>query len=175
MRRLLTIGACLWLFVTTSLAQNVEYRDGVIAIEGSNVPWLLKTDGSQYLWVTDKYQWGKTCFTANGLTNSEERIVKSEKFATALERYAKFVRERLQYPDYRTKSNARHGGKNRGYNYAWVADFYFRMSLSTASLATASTASTTPLPQDSRHWSRPVWISSASSCCRTSAPRQTFW
>ena len=171
----MTIGACLWLFVTTSLAQNVEYRDGVIAIEGSNVPWLLKTDGSQYLWVTDKYQWGKTCFTANGLTNSEERIVKSEKFATALERYAKFVRERLQYPDYRTKSNARHGGKNRGYNYAWVADFYFRMSLSTASLATASTASTTPLPQDSRHWSRPVWISSASSCCRTSAPRQTFW
>jgi len=70
--------------------------------------------------------------------------VKSEKFATALERYAKFVRERLQYPDYRTKSNARHGGKNRGYNYAWVADFYFRMSLSTASLATASTASTIP-------------------------------
>ena len=43
MRRLLTIGACLWLFVTTSLAQKVEYRDGVIAIEGSNVPWLLKT------------------------------------------------------------------------------------------------------------------------------------
>ena len=56
MRRLLTIGACLWLFVTTSLAQKVEYRDGVIAIGGSNVPWLLKTDGSQYLWVTDKYQ-----------------------------------------------------------------------------------------------------------------------
>ena len=48
----------------------------------------------------------------------------------SLERYAKFVRERLQYPDYRTKSNV-NGGKNRGYNYAWVADFYFRMALLT--------------------------------------------
>jgi hypothetical protein len=48
----------------------------------------------------------------------------------SLERYAKFVRERLQDPDYRTKSNV-NGGKNRGYNYAWVADFYFRMALLT--------------------------------------------
>ena len=48
----------------------------------------------------------------------------------SLERYAKFVRERLQYPDYQTKSNV-NGGKNRGYNYAWVADFYFRMALLT--------------------------------------------
>ena len=54
-----------------------------------------------------------------------------EKILRALERYAKFVREHLQYPDYRTKSDARSGGKNRGYNYAWVADFYFRMSLLT--------------------------------------------
>ena len=54
-----------------------------------------------------------------------------EKIQRALERYAKFVREHLQYPDYRTKSDARSGGKNRGYNYAWVADFYFRMSLLT--------------------------------------------
>ena len=34
--------------------------------------WTIKTDGSQYEWVTDKYQWGKTYFTANGIVNSEE-------------------------------------------------------------------------------------------------------
>ena len=56
--------------------------------------------------------------------NDREEILRS------LERYAKFVRERLQDPDYRTKSNV-NGGKNRGYNYAWVADFYFRMALLT--------------------------------------------
>ena len=55
---------------------------------------------------------------------------RNEKLLSALERYAKFVREQLQYPDYRTKSNV-NGGKNRGYNYAWVADFYFRMALLT--------------------------------------------
>ena len=53
-----------------------------------------------------------------------------EEILRSLERYAKFVREQLQYPDYRTKSNV-NGGKNRGYNYAWVADFYFRMALLT--------------------------------------------
>ena len=79
---------------------------------------------------------------------NEELKVKSEEYATAqrgnvtaatnsspftlhpsLEKYARFLRERLQDSDYHTKSDARQGGKNRGYNYAWVADFYFRMSL----------------------------------------------
>ena len=54
----------------------------------------------------------------------------SKEILRSLELYAKFVREKLQYPDYRTKSNV-NGGKNRGYNYAWVADFYFRMALLT--------------------------------------------
>lgn len=66
---------------------------------------------------------------AYGLSN-EKGKANSEKLTAALERYAKFVRKKLQYPDYRTKSNVS-GGKNRGYNYAWVADFYFRMSLLT--------------------------------------------
>ena len=66
---------------------------------------------------------------AYGLSN-EKGKANSKKLTAALERYAKFVRKKLQYPDYRTKSNVS-GGKNRGYNYAWVADFYFRMSLLT--------------------------------------------
>jgi len=62
---------------------------------------------------------------AYALNENDNEIIRH-----SLERYAKFVRERLQYPDYRTKSNV-NGGKNRGYNYAWVADFYFRMALLT--------------------------------------------
>jgi len=66
---------------------------------------------------------------AYGLTNKLE--IRNEKYLSALKRYAKYIREKLQTPDYRTNSNARSGGKNRGYNYAWVADFYFRMALLT--------------------------------------------
>ena len=66
MRKLLMMSACPLLCMATGLAQKVEYRDGMIAIEGSQVPWLLKTDGSQYLWVTDKYDWGKTYYDADG-------------------------------------------------------------------------------------------------------------
>ena len=67
-------------------------------------------------------------FATYGLNEKVES--RNEKLLSVLERYAKFVREQLQYPDYRTKSNV-NGGKNRGYNYAWVADFYFRMALLT--------------------------------------------
>ena len=53
------------------------------------------------------------------------------KIQDALVKYAKFVRTKLQDADYKTFSNARDEGRHRGYNYAWVADFYFRMSLLT--------------------------------------------
>ena len=62
---------------------------------------------------------------------SEKGKVKSEKLATALERYAKFVREKMQQEDYTTGSSVMRKSKNRGYNYPWVADFYFRMALLT--------------------------------------------
>ena len=67
---------------------------------------------------------------AYGLS-SEKGKVKSEKLATALERYAKFIREKMQQKDYTTGSSVVRKSKNRGYNYPWVADFYFRMSLLT--------------------------------------------
>ncbi len=55
----------------------------------------------------------------------------SSRLNESLLRYVTFVRQKLQHPDYRTKSDARQGGKNRGYNYAWAADFFFRMALLT--------------------------------------------
>lgn len=51
----------------------------------------------------------------------------SESLKTSLVRYAKFIREKLQKDDYTTYSRVTKTGWNRGYNYAWVADFYFHM------------------------------------------------
>lgn len=51
---------------------------------------------------------------------------KDEKLLTALNKYVTFVR-RLQKPDYTTNSTIDLTGKNRGYNYPWVADFWFTM------------------------------------------------
>ena len=51
----------------------------------------------------------------------------SEELKNSLVRYAKFIREKLQTDDYTTYSRVSKNGWNRGYNYAWVADFYFHM------------------------------------------------
>lgn len=46
---------------------------------------------------------------------------------TALLKYARFLRNKLQESDYKTFSSVDHKGRNRAYNYAWIADFYFQM------------------------------------------------
>ena len=50
-----------------------------------------------------------------------------EQLKQSLIRYATFLRTKLQTDDYTTYSKVTKQGKNRGYNYAWVSDFYFRM------------------------------------------------
>lgn len=45
----------------------------------------------------------------------------------SLRRYADFIYTKLQNDSYQTWSTTDHKSKNRGYNYAWIADFYFRM------------------------------------------------
>ena len=62
---------------------------------------------------------------AYALNDTGKRI--NDKLATALERYARFIREKLQDSNYKTRSSLVKQSKNRGYNYAWVSDFYFRM------------------------------------------------
>ena len=49
----------------------------------------------------------------------------------SLIRYADFIKNRLQTDDYTTYSRTSKDGWNRGYNYAWVADFFFHMYLVT--------------------------------------------
>lgn len=48
------------------------------------------------------------------------------KTKASLLKYADFV-HKLQTEDYVTYSTTDHNGRNRGYNYVWVAEFYFQM------------------------------------------------
>lgn len=55
------------------------------------------------------------------------RVSPSVKVKEALLKYADFVRNKLQTQDFVTYSTVDHKGRNRGYNYPWVATFYFQM------------------------------------------------
>lgn len=59
----------------TMTAQRVNYNEGAITIEGDTMLWTLKTDGTQYPWVTSRYQWGKSYYEADGeiAVNTERR------------------------------------------------------------------------------------------------------
>lgn len=62
---------------------------------------------------------GMGVFIAKWLqTHQDEKVKKS------LFRYVKFVREKLQTPDYKLFSNVAHTSKHRIYNYPWVAHLY---------------------------------------------------
>ena len=50
-----------------------------------------------------------------------------DRLKQSLIRYADFIKSKLQTSDYTTYSRVSKDGWNRGYNYAWVADFYFQM------------------------------------------------
>lgn len=54
-------------------------------------------------------------------------LTKKPELKVSLLRYAKFIREKLQTEDYVTYSSVDHKQRNRGYNYMWIAEFYFQM------------------------------------------------
>lgn len=58
----------------------------------------------------------------------------------SLTRYARFVRQKLQTPDYVTYSNTTHTSPARAYNYPWVAELQLRMYLLTGQKAYAADA-----------------------------------
>lgn len=60
------------ILVLTSWAQRVSFESNQLHIDGDAMDWLLKTDGTQYQWVTEQYQWGKCYFAAYGINNNEE-------------------------------------------------------------------------------------------------------
>lgn len=52
---------------------------------------------------------------------------KDLRLISALEDYARFIRTKLQNEDYKTFSSVDKTNRNRAYNYAWAAEFYFLM------------------------------------------------
>lgn len=54
-------------------------------------------------------------------------LTRQPELKESLLRYAEFIRHRLQTKDYVTYSSVDKTGRNRAYNYAWVAEFYFHM------------------------------------------------
>lgn len=54
-------------------------------------------------------------------------ITKDDKIKESLLKYASFVKNKLQDDDFTTWSTVDHKGRNRAYNYPWVANFYFYM------------------------------------------------
>lgn len=54
-------------------------------------------------------------------------LTKDADLKESLLKYATFVRQNLQTRDYVTYSSVDHKERNRGYNYMWVADFFFQM------------------------------------------------
>lgn len=60
------------------------------------------------------------------LLAKQYRLTGEPALKESLLQYANFVR-RLQTKDYITFSTVNKDGRNRGYNYMWMADFYFQM------------------------------------------------
>ena len=54
-------------------------------------------------------------------------LTKDPELKQSLLRYANFVRRKLQTDNYVTYSSVDQKNRNRGYNYMWVAEFYFQM------------------------------------------------
>lgn len=51
----------------------------------------------------------------------------NKRLEQSLVRYARYIKDKLQTSDYTTYSKIDHTGKIRGYNYPWIADFFFLM------------------------------------------------
>ncbi len=52
-------------------------------------------------------------------------LTKDKRLKESFMRHVRFVREKLQTPDYKTFSSVDKKGRNRGYNYAWTASLFF--------------------------------------------------
>lgn len=65
------------------------------------------------------------------LLAKQYRLAPDTALKESLLKYAVFLREKLQTKDYVTYSSVDQTNRNRGYNYMWVADFYFQMYLAT--------------------------------------------
>lgn len=99
-------------------------RNGAFMVYDNELEEIYKNDGTRQSDDTDE---GRERVGMGILLAKWYMLHPDEQIKDALVRYASFVRTRLQNADYTVYHSAIAKEKERGYNYPWIADFYFRM------------------------------------------------
>ncbi len=101
-------------------------RDGAFMVYDNETDAIETNPRGRHDLSEGRERLGMGCFLAEHLRRHPEA-----KAQAALLRYAKFVREKLQTPDYDVLDCVVGGPlppfRPRGYNYIWTADFHFRL------------------------------------------------
>lgn len=104
---------------------TTDKRYGAYMVYDNDLDKIV-TDASKTVSQADRNEGaerlGMGVFIAKWLRNNQDEAVKK-----SLLRYAKFVRTKLQDPEYKTFSNVTNNSYRRGYNYPWVASFYLEV------------------------------------------------
>ncbi len=106
------------------LNDPTDPRDGAFMVYDNETNQIYKNDGRRRSDDTDE---GRERVGMGILLAKWYKLHPDERIKTALVRYAKFVRRHLQDPDYRVYHSQLKKDRSRGYNFPWIADFYFRM------------------------------------------------
>ena len=99
-------------------------RNGAFMVYDNETDKIYKNDDGRRSGDTDE---GRERVGMGILLAKWYKLHPSDRIKDALTSYAKFVRTRLQRPDYNVYNSALDKNVSRGYNHPWVADFYFRM------------------------------------------------
>lgn len=103
---------------------RTDPRNGAYMVYDNELQQIYTNDGKRASSDTDegRERVGMGLFLATWY-----RQHPSAELLHSLERYAAFIRNQLQTSDYTTRSQVGCKGVHRGYNYPWVASFYFAM------------------------------------------------
>lgn len=101
-----------------------DARYGAYMVYDNEKEEIYKNDNSRESYDTDE---GRERVGMGLLLAKWYLLHPDAKIKESLIRYASFIRNKLQAKDYTTYSRANTEGWIRGYNFPWVADFYFHM------------------------------------------------
>lgn len=99
-------------------------RYGALMVYDNETDKIYLNDGTRKSDDTDE---GRERVGMGVLLAKWYKLHPDKKILDAAIRYADFIKRELQYPDYTTYSAVNKKGRHRGYNYPWIADFYFHM------------------------------------------------
>lgn len=102
-----------------------DLRDGAYLVYDNELDELFMNDRPTVSYF-DRDEGGER-LGMGVLLAKQYQLISDPQIKTSLMKYTKFVREKLQDPDYTTWSTVDHKGRNRAYNYPLVANLYFQM------------------------------------------------